>query len=244
MAKKLIVANWKLNPGNAAGAKKLFADFSKVKSNAKADVVVCPPAPYLALAPKRRSYSLGAQDAFWVEKGPFTGEISSTILKSLGAEYVIIGHSERRGWLSETDEIVNKKVEAALRAGMKVILCVGEPGEVRRTGLKEAYQFVEAQVRQDLAGLMGNVSRSKLVVAYEPIWAISTSENGEVDKPEDAAEMIGKIKALTGSRCLYGGSVNSKNAGPFLKRKEIDGALVGGASLNGKEFASIISTIK
>jgi triosephosphate isomerase (TIM) len=238
---KLIVANWKLNPPTAAGAKKLFADYTKIGRSKNAEVVVCPPFPYIGLAPKGFKHGLGAQDVFWVEKGAYTGEVSSQMLASLKAKYVIIGHSERRAWLNETDEVINKKVEAALKARMTVILCVGENADVRRTGLNAALQFVEAQLRKDLAGFSSRAVRAGVIVAYEPIWAIGT---GQADKPEETVEMAKLIHKLTGSRVLYGGSVNSKNAREFLAHKEIDGALVGGASLTAKEFSLIIEKSK
>lgn len=210
-----------------------WADFKAPKD---AETVICPPFPYLADFNKR-NFRLGAQDVFWENLrsgGTYTGEISAAMLKDFGAEYVIIGHSERRA-LGETDEIVNKKLKTALAAGLKVIFCVGEPKDVRRKGEGASRQYVRNELRAGLSGVKKSFLKH-IFVAYEPIWAIGT---GIADKPEDAVNMAIFIKKLLPVRILYGGSVNSKNAGRFLKRKEIDGALVGAASLNPKEFKKI-----
>lgn len=237
--KKLLVANWKMNVPNL----KSWQNFRAPKN---VEVVICPPFPYLRQVARdtRQGIKIGGQDVFWEDKGAFTGEVSSAMLKDLKAGYVIIGHSERRRWLGETDEMINKKVLAALRAGLKVILCVGEPLAVRRKGLSDAKRFIINQLRHDLLGL----KKSKIVVAYEPIWAIGT---GRADKPADTAEMARFIKEflrskfhILNSRVLYGGSVNSKNAEQFFKMDKIDGALVGGASLNSVEFAKILTKVK
>ena len=253
---KIIVANWKMNPPTEAEAKKL-AKASNVRG-----VVICPPFPYISSFKFQVSrFKLGAQDVFWGNSGAYTGEVSALMLKNLGVEYVIIGHSERRKWLNETDEMINKKVLAALGAGLKAILCVGEPFSVRKRGLAAAKRFVKNQLKKDLR----NVSSFKfhvsgLIIAYEPIWAIGT---GRADSPEETAEMAKFIKDVLGAmfhvsrfpeavrqladrygagkfRVLYGGSVNSQNAEMFLDKKEIDGALVGGASIKPKEFGKII----
>ncbi len=225
---KLIVANWKLNTPNLVEWK----SFSAPKN---VEVVICPPFPYFAEVKKSIKAKLGAQDVFWEESGAFTGEVSPSILKEQGAEYVIIGHSERRHWLGETDEMINKKIIASVRDGLKVILCVGESKVIRKTGIEEAKKFIAEQLEKDLAGINKEDVKC-VVVAYEPIWAIGT---GIPDKPEDSAEMAQFIKMKTGARVIYGGSVNSKNAADFLSHAEIDGALVGGASLDAKEFEKI-----
>jgi len=266
---KLIVANWKLNLPDL----KSWRNFRAAKN---AEVVICPPFPYLACfmfhvsrqkpaspapaspseseagkrgergSPKAASFKLGAQDCFWEEEGAYTGEVSPGMLKNLGVQYVIIGHSERRRSLGETDEMINKKVLSALRAGLKVILCVGEPLAVRRKGLPAAKRYVANQLRQDLKSVHStfHVLHSRLVIAYEPIWAIGT---GRADKPEEAAAMARFIKNLLltryylpHTRILYGGSVDGKNAKNFLQYKEVDGALVGGASLKVAEFKKIL----
>jgi len=254
---KLPIANWKLNPTTLKEAIKL------ARETDKNGAVICPPFIFLLDVKKvLKRASLGAQDVFWEEEGPYTGEVSPAMLKSFGVKYVIIGHSERRRWLNETDEMVNKKVKAALEAGLKVILCVGEQLAVRKRGLSVAKNFVKSQLQKGLKGVreiknwklsagggsaFGGKTRN-LIIAYEPIWAIGT---GRADKPKDTAEMAKFIKNLLRSKfyilnsmVLYGGSVNSQNAANFLKLKEIDGALVGGASLRPNEFNEIIKLAK
>ncbi|MDO8516245.1 MAG: triose-phosphate isomerase [bacterium] len=253
---KLVVANWKMhNP--PLGPWKRFRAPKNVKT------VICPPFPYL-MSVKRaiKGSALGAQNLFWENPkggGAFTGEISANMLTGLGVEYVIIGHSESRKFFHETDEEVNKKVRVALAAGLKVILCVGESWAMRKKGFPAAKKFVAKQLKYDLRGLSSVVGRlpvrsqaqagkSSVTIAYEPIWAIGT---GKADSPENAAEMVQFIKKTLFAKpyslnpaVLYGGSVNPKNARAFLSRKEIDGALVGGASVHAKDFAKIIKTIK
>jgi len=271
---KLLVANWKMNPLTEGGAIKL------AKASDKKGVVVCPPFVFLeAVGKVLKRAELGAQDVFW-DKGAFTpleisrskrlspsrqkresgfltgftGEVSVKELKTLGVKYVILGHSERRIKMGETDEMVNKKVIAALKAGLKVILCVGEPtrGKMRNERgqtRKFAKQFVKNQLQKDLKSLgpKAYALMPRLIIAYEPVWAISTNKNAKNDTPEDAAEMIKFIKQVLAPKAyvlapkvLYGGSVSAKTIGGFLKQKEIDGFLVGGASLRPQEFGRII----
>jgi triosephosphate isomerase len=254
MMQKLIIANWKMNP---VGESEALVLAKKIDAS---NVVIAPPFIFLKTIKKLvKKAWLGAQDVFW-ENSPaggsaYTGEVSPDQLKSFGVRYVIIGHSERRA-LGETDEVINKKVKAALAAGLKVILCVGEPIErgFTRTsrGLtrneREAKKYVKNQLTKDLRGVKSSViSHRSLVIAYEPIWAIGT---GRGDKPEDTAEMAKYIKKLLvisykfRVKVLYGGSVTSKNVAGFLSQKEIDGALVGGVSSKPKEFQKIISLFK
>lgn len=252
--RKLIVANWKENPETEAEALKLFEATAKIPRK-NVDVAVCPPFVYLEkiadglrhLKGKKR-LALGAQDIFWERTGAYTGEIGPTMLKSLGGTYVIIGHSERRKFLNETDEMVNQKVIAALKAGLKVILCVGEPLAVRKQGFLHAKRYVKAQLAKDLQKVESRKSKveSRLAIAYEPIWAIGTGKNCP---PADAKAMAEFIKAAVLSAfrfplsaILYGGSVHGKNARDYLKYKEIDGLLVGGASLDAKEFGKIVKS--
>lgn len=233
---KLIVANWKCYPETVAQAKAL------AKSSDWPGVVIAPPASFLGLAESVLQKSvLAAQNCYWIE-GPFTGEISPKQLKSLGVSYVIIGHSERRQF-GDTDLIINKKIKAVLAVGLRPILCVGESWSVRKEGLAAAKDFVANQLLQDLKGV--NNSGGNLLVAYEPIWAISPK--GRVDRPVDAALMIGFIRDFLNSKLgmksfkvLYGGSATSRNAAGFLALKEIDGLLVGGASRNAVDFRKII----
>ncbi len=254
MARKMVVANWKENPRTEAQALKLFAAIHAAMGGPQkhgTDVVLCPPFIYLediahAFRKVKKStpagcFALGAQDAFWEERGAFTSEVGPKMLRSLGMEYVILGHSERRKYAHDTDAIINKKVKLALKDGLKVILCVGEAPAVRERGAAAARRFVKAQLKKDLAG----VSKASVIVAYEPLWAIGT---GHFDEPADAAEMLAFIKDFLIETCglkakvLYGGSVDGRNVGDYIQYKSIDGALVGGASLNTKEFIKIITT--
>lgn len=236
---KLVVGNWKLNPPTFAAAEKMAAavsDVAKAAANG-VKVIICPPFVWLRELARRRYGGLefGAQDVFWKEEGAYTGEISPLMLKNCGAEYVIVGHSERRR-LGETDKMINQKVKAALRFGLKPILCVGEDRKVRRRGIAAAKDFVKHQLQKDLTG----VQSKNLILAYEPLWAISTVRGGSADTPEDAAKMIQFIKSVVSSKVLYGGSVTSANVLPFFAGPEVDGVLVGGASIKPAEFKKII----
>jgi triosephosphate isomerase len=246
---KLIAANWKENPRTEKEALALFKEIARAKRGKGVTVALC--APYIYLEEMFRSYkkmgirngvALGVQDVFWEEQGAFTSEIGPGMIKSLGARYVIIGHSERRRYLKETDAMINKKIALAASDGLKIILCVGEPLAVREKGASAAKRYVEAQLVKGLKGI--KIKSTDLFVAYEPIWAIGT---GRSDSPADAREMAMFIKKFlkTGRKLkikvLYGGSVNSKNAADYVQLKEIDGALVGGASLKAGEFKKIIN---
>lgn len=239
---RLLIANWKMNPQSFAKAENLAKAVFKFVKATRTEVVLCPPLVWLTdLSHKYyREVSWGAQDVFWEKTGAFTGEVSSAMLKNSKVTYVIVGHSERRRWLHETDEIINKKVQAALKAGLKVILCVGEPLSVRKNGFQAAKNFVKNQLNKDLA----RIKNKNLIVAYEPIWAIGT---GKPDDPAETAEMSCFIKNFLQTihyklqtKVLYGGSVTSLNIGRILEYNEIDGALVGGASLKANEFKKII----
>jgi triosephosphate isomerase len=240
--RKLLIANWKMNPVTVKEAVALAR-----ASDAKG-VVIAAPFPFLPAVKRAvQRAAVGAQDAFWEKKGAYTGEVSPVMLAALEVPYVIIGHSERRA-LGETDEAVAKKVAAAFTAGLKVVLCVGEPLSVRRKGFRVAQRFVERQLLKDLRGI-GNPKFFKpdcLFITYEPIWAISTSRDRRDETPADAAAMarfLGKVllkRCKTSIKVLYGGSVNAANVKPFLARKELGGALVGGASLKADEFRQII----
>jgi triosephosphate isomerase len=251
---KLIVANWKMNPQSLNEAKKLFNSIkswikrhSNILQNVR--IIICPPFVYLeslSKSLKTKNYqlktNLGAQDLFWEERGAFTGEISPKMLKNLGCQYVIIGHSERRK-LGETDEMINKKIKAAIKAKLKPILCIGETLEEKRSG--KTFQVLKNQLKADLKNLEPRTYNLKsLILAYEPVWAIGT---GNPCKPEDAKEVLTFLKKLTQSLShlltqpliLYGGSVNSQNANDYIEIG-FDGLLIGGASLNRKEFIEIL----
>ncbi len=211
--KNLIVANWKCNPKTAKEAERLFR-----KIPFKKEVIICPPALYFHLGKK---VVLGSQNCF-LESGAYTGEVSPKMLKSLKIKYVILGHSERRTYFKETDELIKEKVKACLNEKLKVILCVGE---------KKGEKMINVLKKQ-----LSSFKKGVFAVAYEPIWAIGT---GQACDPEKAEKALSLIKKETGSRVLYGGSVNSKNFKDYLK-VGFDGVLVGGASLKIEEFKKMI----
>ncbi len=234
---KLIVANHKLNYSNPTAWK----NFPKEKN---VDVVVCPPELNIKEF-SNPNFKLGAQNCFWInpkkKDGHYTGEISAAMLKTAGVKYVILGHSERRQYLKETDEQINQKVLAVLEAGLTPILCVGEPLEVRRSGFTSAKAYVGEQLKTDLYSIR-LPGRNGIVIAYEPVWAIGT---GRADKPQETFEMAdfireSMVRKINSVKVVYGGSVNPKNAESFLSSPKIDGALVGGASLDPKEFLKIV----
>jgi len=248
--KKLIAANWKENPKTEAEALKLFKATVAVKRGTNVDVVVCPPFIYLPEIAKaykkllnKKQLSIGAQDVFWEEQGAFTGEVGPAMLRGIGAQYVIIGHSERRKWFHETDAEINEKIKLALEDGLKVILCVGEALAVRNKGLAAARAFVNNQLTRDLKAVKPKGGR--IVVAYEPIWSIGTGRYDEADDAEKMAvfikQTVKKLHGLANIPVLYGGSVNSGNVADYVQWKGIDGALVGGASLKAEEFKKIIT---
>lgn len=258
MQKPLIIANWKMNPATRKEARHLFEVVRKgIKGIKEVEVVICPPFVWLTNIEisKYRNINLGAQDCFWEEKGAYTGEISPLMLKDLGCQYVIIGHSERRQYFGQTDEMINKKIKAALKARLKPILCVGE--KIRDTfdsegrPLNEMSLVVKEQLEKDLSGVsIGRIS--DIIVAYEPVWAISTS-NGLACSPDEAMKAALLIKKILTKlytrqvaeqvRILYGGSVNSQNAADYIKGAGMAGLLVGGASLNASEFVKIVEKV-
>ncbi len=247
--KKLIIFNWKMNPLTFKEAKRIFNSILYPK---KAELVIAPPFIYLndlKVKNKNSKIRLAAQDVFWENQGAYMGEISPTMLKNLDVEYVIIGHAERRKYLGETDEMINKKVLAALKTGLRVVLCVGENLKIHKKDRKIVEKFIKSQLAKDLRGLTQSykLKAKKLIVAYDPIWAIGT---GRPCPPEDASKMIKFIKRIMAAKyklqttkVIYGGSVDSKNIKNFVKYKEIDGALVGGASLRSKEVKKIIQLL-
>ena len=243
MNKKLAIFNLKMNAP-------ILADWEKV-GKSKSEVVVCPPFVYIERLKnlKIKTLKLGAQDVFWENRGAYTGEISPEMLKNLGVEYVIVGHSERRKYLGETDGMINKKVLAALKAGLKVVLCVGENLIIRKRGIKAAKDFVKNQLQKDLKNLVpsSKFQVPNLIIAYEPIWAIGA---GKACKPENALEIIKFIKEkldtkykIQNTKVMYGGSVNGKNVADFVKYRDVDGVLVGNASLKLKEVVEIIKKV-
>ncbi len=224
--KPLIVANWKMNPKSLVEAKRLFDSVAKGIKNVKnIEVVICPPFPYLTVLNSEFStFKLGGQDCFWGEKGAFTGEVSPKMLKDLRCQYVILGHSERRRHLNETDEMVNKKLNAALKEKLKPILCVAN--------------FL--QLKKDLKGIPAN-DFNKIIVAYEPLFAIGTGKPCSPEKAKKIRTSIQKMnKNLT---VLYGGSVNYENTQDYIEKAGFQGLLIGGASLNPQEFLKIVKSI-
>ena len=247
MRKKLVAGNWKMNMlGKEAGqlARGVAGGVTGVTD--EVDVVLAPPFTALRIvaeAIEGTGLHLGAQDVFWEERGPYTGEISPAMLVDAGCEWVIIGHSERRNILHETDEMVRKKIDAALAEGLKVIVCVGETLEEKEGG--KTVTVVDGQVQSALSGLEIR-DPSRFVIAYEPIWAIGTGRNATPDEAEFVHATIREIagKILGGiadrMRIVYGGSVTEDNITELMAEADIDGALVGGASLRADAMTSIV----
>ncbi len=245
MARKPIIAgNWKMNNTASEGVE-LVKALKPLVADAKCDVVVCVPAidiPAVKKAVYGSKIKLGAQNVHFAEKGAYTGEISANMLKEYGVQYVIIGHSERRQYFGETDETVNKRTLAALAAGLTPIVCIGESLEEREGGLTE--KVLDKQIAE---GFKGIEDFSKLVIAYEPIWAIGT---GKTATAAQANETIGYIRKRVKKlyphknagrlRIQYGGSMNAGNAKELMAQPEIDGGLIGGASLKPNDFAAIV----
>jgi triosephosphate isomerase len=233
--KNLIVANWKMNPNSQEEAKEIFDAIREGSRGLNAEVVVCPPSVYLyASGFGEGVVAMGAQNVYFENNGAFTGEISVEMLEDLCIEYVIIGHSERRKYFGETDEIINKKIKKALEAGLKVIFCIGETQEEHDEDKKN--EVLEKQIK---IGLNGIGDLNNLNIAYEPVWAIGTGNNCGV---EETKESINFIKTLVpaDTRIIYGGSVKSENSGGYIKEAGANGLLVGGASLNAEEFVKIV----
>lgn len=239
---KYIIGNWKCNPENKIEAKKILLGYQKgIKKSSKTKVALCPPACYLELAKEvlKSAVALGGQNCHWENAGAFTGEISPTQLKNSGCNYVIIGHSERRHIFGETDGAINKKIKAALAAGLAPIFCCGETREQRIDG--QITDIVEAQIREGLKDV--DLNSAPVMIAYEPVWAIGT---GQACDSDEAAVISRFVKNITNEKIplLYGGSVSSKNAASYLREAGYDGLLAGGASLDPKEFAAIIEVAK
>ena len=247
MSKKVIAGNWKMNmlPNEAINFIEEISGYIKDTEN---EVVLCVPYTdlfYSLLTAQGTNIKIGAQNMHWEEKGAYTGEISGSMLKSIGVEYVIIGHSERRQYFAETDETVNKKVKAALVNGLKPIVCVGETLEQREAG--KTAEVITSQTEKALDGLTSE-DVEKIIIAYEPIWAIGT---GKTATSEDANNTIKEIREKiakiygqnTSERVIiqYGGSVKSTNAKELFEMSDINGALIGGASLKVEEFAKIVN---
>ncbi|MGC9323551.1 MAG: triose-phosphate isomerase [Desulfomonilia bacterium] len=248
MRKPLIAGNWKMFKTNGE-AESFATDLKKrlVKLDDDREVLICPPYIYisrLAAAFAHTPVSVGSQNVFWEEQGAFTGEIGPAMLASIGATHVIIGHSERRQYFSETDETVNRRIKAALSASLTPIVCVGETLQQREQG--QTFTVIHGQVTRGLSQLNKDQARG-IVVAYEPIWAIGT---GKTATPQIAQEVHAYIRGILSdlfgkeisdtTRILYGGSVKPDNIDALMAEEDIDGALVGGASLDAASFERII----
>jgi triosephosphate isomerase len=247
MRKKFVAGNWKMYT-NAASARQLAAAVIEgLGSEKRMAVAVCPPFPYLSLVAevlRGSPVALGAQNCYTEKEGPFTGEVSPTMLTDVGCQYVILGHSERRHKLGETNGFINKKVHAALAAGLHVILCLGETLEERQANQTE--MVLEMQ----LAGSLANVDEAglaKVVLAYEPVWAIGTGVNATPEQAQQAHSFIrqriaGRFgeKAAANLIIQYGGSVKPENAAALLHQPDVDGGLIGGASLKADQFLAIV----
>ena len=247
MRKKVIAGNWKMNmlPDEAI---RFISELEPLVKDTENEVVLCVPYTdlfYALLTAQNTNIKIGAQNMHWEENGAYTGEVSGKMLKAIRVEYVIIGHSERRQYFAETDETVNKKLKAAFKYGLKPIVCVGETLEQREA--EKAEEIVTTQIEKDLEGLT-NEQVQNTIIAYEPIWAIGT---GKTATSEDANNMIKTIRekianiygqnVSNGVIIQYGGSVKASNAKELFSMSDIDGGLVGGASLKVEEFSKIVN---
>jgi len=243
MRKPIIAGNWKMFKTRDEALFFILKAAESVPNCKEVDTVICAQAPLMRCLIKRQGENLriGAQNLHWADEGPYTGEVSGPMLKSYNVAYVIIGHSERRAMCFETDEIVNKKLLAALRNDLLPIVCVGEHLEERVNGTTN--NVLKSQLEKDFAGISAE-DMKKIVIAYEPIWAIGT---GKTATPDVADETCGFIRSEIGRlfgvataaaiRIQYGGSVNPKNIDELMSKPNIDGALIGGASLDPEQFA-------
>jgi triosephosphate isomerase len=238
-----MAANWKMNKTVSETVDFISAFIPEVKDVSEVDIVLAPPFTSLAAAAEKvrnTGILLAAQGVFYEEKGAYTGEISPPMLVDIGCAYVIIGHSERRQYFHETDDIVNKKVKAARSKGLGVIFCIGESLEEREAG--KTFEILEREIRNGLEG----VGPEKIVVAYEPIWAIGTGKTATPEQAQEAHAFVReKLKALYGNKAdelciLYGGSVTPDNVDTLMACNDVDGALVGGASLKVESFSRIV----
>lgn len=247
MKRPIIAGNWKMN-NNQAATKALIKEMVPLVKDAECEVVVCVPFTSIEIARKAARGSkiqLGAQNVHWAENGAYTGEVSASMLAELKVKYVIVGHSERRQYFGETDSTVNLRAKAALNANMKVILCVGELLSEREDG-----KTAEVIIRQTEEGLK-DISKQELkrvVIAYEPVWAIGTGKTATSQEANDTIKVIRKIvRKLYGRasgqsiRIQYGGSMNAKNVKELMAMPQIDGGLIGGASLKAEDFAKVVN---
>jgi triosephosphate isomerase len=248
MRKKIVAANWKMNMTQAESAAFVETFLREIGSSSDVEIVIVPPFTAIAKVTEAlgaaQNVKVGAQNMYWEKGGAFTGEISAAMLRDLFVRYVVLGHSERRALFGETDEIVNRKVRAAHEASLRPIVCVGETLEQREAGAVE--KIIGTQLRGSLAGLNAK-ELSETVVAYEPVWAIGTGRTASAEQAQEAHAFIRQTLAAMSDegtaekmRIQYGGSVKPDNARVLMSQPDIDGALVGGASLDPRSFAQIV----
>lgn len=246
LRKAVIAGNWKMNK-NPEETKALLAEVAPLVKDAACEVVACVPfidLPAAVEAAKGTNIKIGAQNCHWEESGAFTGEIAANMLTSIGVSYVIIGHSERRTYFGETDQTVNQRIRAALDAGLSVILCVGETLEQREQGITE--ELVALQTKIALLGVTKE-ELARVIIAYEPIWAIGTGRTATSAQAGEVCRAIRSVIAALYDKqtadaftIQYGGSMNAKNAAELLAQGDVDGGLIGGASLKAADFAEIV----
>ena len=246
MRKPIIAGNWKMNKTRPE-AKALIEELKPLVADAGCDVVICVPYTNLETAldaTRGTNIKVGAENCHWAKSGAFTGEISADMLAEMGVEYVVIGHSERRQYFGETDVTVNKRVRAALDAGLKVILCVGELLEQREQGITE--EICGMQTKVALGGVSAE-ELSRIIIAYEPVWAIGTGKTATADQADEVNGYIRSVvSGLYGKAAgdaltvQYGGSMNAGNAEELLSKEHVDGGLIGGASLKAPDFSVIV----
>ena len=247
LRKAVIAGNWKMN-NNIADTKKLISELKPACENADCDVVICVPYTDLHTAvteTENTNIKVGSQNIHWADNGAFTGEISASMLKEIGVEYAVIGHSERRQFFGEADETVNKRTLQAIKNGLTAILCVGEQLEQREKGITE--EICAMQTKVALQGVSED-ELSQIIIAYEPVWAIGTGVTATAEQAEEVCKFIrGVIKKLYSSDAAdkiviqYGGSMNAANAKELLNMENVDGGLIGGASLKAEDFGAIIN---
>lgn len=247
MRKPIIAGNWKLNKTSQEALELVTLLKRELNDVTEVDVVVCP--PFTALgdvsdALVDSNIGLGAQNLFWEDTGAFTGEVSAPMIKAVGATYVIIGHSERRQFFGETDQTVNKRIKAALKHQLTPIVCVGENLQEREAN--KTLSVIKTQVDGSLHGFSAE-ELSKMIIAYEPVWAIGTGKNATPEQAQEVHQYIRKLlvtlsdeETAQGIRIQYGGSVKPENTAELMAKPDIDGALVGGASLKSDSFVAIV----
>ena len=244
--KAIIAGNWKMNK-TPKEAKELLNAITPLVKDAGCEVIACVPYVDLATAleaTEGTNVKIGAENCHWAESGAFTGEISTGMLKEMGVEYVVLGHSERRQYFGETDETVNKRTKAALEAGLKPIVCVGELLWERECNITE--EVIARQIKLDFFGISAD-DLKKCIIAYEPVWAIGTGKTATADQAEEVCAFIrATLAKLYGADVAetitiqYGGSMNAKNAEELLSKTNVDGGLIGGASLKAQDFSVIV----